>query len=305
MRSSHFRVDHVETPMRSSRSLLLFSTTFVVFGCMAQDAVRITDLAQMVRKPDLAEDRSVRSGMQAAGLDNDRIELALHNGKASQLPIGLSTDSALAINAELAQNYRAHRICSYSDGTGSQVLVQVLMEENHHMPNELRSKQDLYLVFPEEAVEMNLTDARRPKASPGPNWERMKPAKILVPDGVYATYDLAGDPLIMQEMMNAGLNTAEIDAVVFRCHERNWPSGIDEFNERYPRLKEFKKYKAFEVAHWDDKVLLAIPSAVNKRMPVGTRPAVDIYMVYTKNSVEVSKKAKKQKKVKRRKPRRR
>jgi len=126
--------------MRSSRSFLFFSTTFVVFGCMAQDAVRITDLAQMVRKPDLAEDRAVRSGMQAAGVDNARIELALHNGKASQLPIGLSTDSALSVNAELAQNYCAYCICSYSDGTGFQVLVQVLVEENYHMFNELWSK---------------------------------------------------------------------------------------------------------------------------------------------------------------------
>lgn len=291
--------------MLSSRTLLLLSSTLVVFGCVAQDAVRITDLAQMVRKPDLAQDLSVRSGMQAAGVDNARIELALHNGKASQLPAGLSTDSALAVNAELAQNYRVHRICSYSDSTGGKVLVQVLMEENHHMPNELRSKQDLYLVFPEEALDLNLTDARRPKPSPGPNWERMKPAKILVPDGVYATYDLASDSLIMQEMVNAGLSSAEIDAVVFRCHERNWPAGIDEFNERYPKLKEFKKYKAFEVAHWEDKVLLAIPSEVNKRMPVGTRPAVDIYMVYTKNSVTVSNKVKKPKKVKRKKPGRR
>lgn len=164
----------------------------------------------MVRKPDLAEDRAVRSGMQAAGVDNARIELALHNGKASQLPIGSSTDSALSVNAELAQNDRAHRICSYSDGTGSQVLVQVLVEENHHMPNELRSKQDLYLVFPEAAVEMNLTDARRPKASPGPNWESLNPRRSWCRMVFMQLTIWQVIRSIMQEMMNAGLSTAEV-----------------------------------------------------------------------------------------------
>ncbi|MBK9764583.1 MAG: hypothetical protein IPO87_14830 [Flavobacteriales bacterium] len=108
--------------------------------------------------------------MQAAGVDNARIELALHNGKASQLPIGLSTDSALSVNAELAQNYRAHRICSYLDGAGPQVLVQVLVERTTTCPMSYGATRTFIWSSLEAAVEMNLTDARRPKASPGPNW---------------------------------------------------------------------------------------------------------------------------------------
>jgi hypothetical protein len=55
-------------------------------------------------------------------------------------------------------------------------------------------------------------------------------------------------------------------------------------------LKDFKRYKAFEAAHWDDKVLLVIPSEPNKRLPIGLRPHMDIYMVFAKQAVLVKKK---------------
>ena len=276
--------------MRTFRTLSLLPVALFALGAIAQDAVRITDIAQMVRKPDLAHDKSVRSGMQAAGVADDRIHEALTHGKATNLPAGLRTDSALAINAEMISNYRAHRVCTFTDEAGLQVLVQVLMEENHHMPNDLRSKEDIYLVFPEAALDMNIYENTRPKASPGPNWKRMPVAKINTPDGVYATYDLGSDDEVLEVLAKSGMSNAEIKAVVFRSHERNWPTGIDAFERRYPKLTEFKKYKAFKAAQWDDKVLLVIPSSLNKRRSIGTRPPVDIYMVYTKSAVSIKKK---------------
>ena len=115
--------------------------------------------------------------------------------------------------------------------------------------------------------------------------------RIPSSDGVQiATYDLGGDTAVLAEMARDGMSQPEIDAVVFRCHERNWPEGIDSFDRRYPKLKDFKKYKAYEAAHWDDKVLLVIPYEANKRLPPGLRPHLDIYMVYAKNAVEVKRK---------------
>lgn len=255
-----------------------------------QSEVRITDIAQMVRKPDLAQDAAVRSGMQAAGMDEERMKSALELGKASNLPAGLRTDSALAANNAEGGNYKAHRVCSYSDEAGTKVLVKLAAEENTHMPEDMRAAKDMYIVLPENALETAITDAMRPKPSAGPNWKRMPPAKITKADGVYATYDLSTDEEVLAKMAKRGMSQAEIDAVVFRSYERNWPAGIDSFERRYPKLKHFRKYKAFEAAHWDDKVLLVIPYELNKRMPIGTRPHMDIYMVYAKSAVTVKEK---------------
>ncbi|MBK6370587.1 MAG: hypothetical protein IPF64_12425 [Flavobacteriales bacterium] len=108
----------------------------------------------MVRKPDLAQENSVRSGLQAAGVEDDRVQQVLSMGKASNLPLGLRTDSALAANAASVKNYNAHKVCTYADEAGTKVLVQVPVNENYHMPEDLRTSQDLYRSYLESAVEM-------------------------------------------------------------------------------------------------------------------------------------------------------
>lgn len=269
---------------------LLIAVLVSGLSVTAQDAVRITDIAQLVRKPDLAQDPAVRSGLQAAGVDDARTQQALTLGKSANLPRGLSTDSALAANSGAVRNYHAHKVCTYADADGPQVLVQIPVSENYHMPEDLRTQEDMYLVLPEAALETALTDAMRPKPSKGPDYKRMREAKITVPDGVYATYNLGNDTTVLADLASHGLSQPEIDAVIFRSHERNWPEGIDSFERRYPKLKDFKKYKAYEAAHWDDKVLLVIPFELNKRLPLALRPHMDIYMVYAKNAVEVKRK---------------
>ncbi|MBL7952117.1 MAG: hypothetical protein JNM62_10395 [Flavobacteriales bacterium] len=266
---------------------MFFVLSSVGSQATAQDAVRITDIAQLVRKPDLAQDQAVRSGMQAAGVAEDRAQKALALGKANDLPTGLRTDSALAANAAAVRNYNAHKVCSYADETGAKVLVQIPASENYHMPEDLRSREDIFLVLPEAALETALTDGQRPKPSKGPDWKRMREVRIISPDGVYASYDLGADSTILKELGSNGMSQPEIDAVVFRSHERNWPEGIDSFDRRYPKARDLKKYKAFQAATWDDKVLLVVPVEMNKRMPVTMRPHLDIYMVYARSAVEV------------------
>ncbi|MBX2972364.1 MAG: hypothetical protein KF797_04620 [Flavobacteriales bacterium] len=270
--------------MRIPCTLLLFIAGNLV---TAQDAVVIADIAQLVRKPDLAQDAAVLFGMQAAGVAEERAQQVLTLGRADKLPEGLRTDSALAANAAAVRNYNAHRVCTYADEHGPKVLVQVPVAENYHMPEELRSREDIYLVLPEAAVTTAVMDAQRPKPSKGPSWRRMREARITTPDALYATYDLGTDSTALAELASNGMSRAEIDAVIFRSHERNWPEGIDAFERRYPRLKHFRRYKAYQAATWDDKVLLVIPVEPNKRQPTGLRPHLDIYMVYAKGAVDV------------------
>lgn len=268
----------------------LFTVLSFAVQLSAQETVIISDLAQMVRKPDLALDPAIRSGMQAAGVAEERAQQVLLQGKANKLPTGLSTDSALAANAAAGRNYHAHKVCTYADEGGPKVLVQVTAAENYHMPEDLRSREDIFLVLPEAAVATAVMDAQRPKPSKGPSWRRMREARITTPDALYATYDLATDSTGMAELLENGMSKPEVEAVVFRSHERNWPEGIDGFERRYPRLKDFTKYKAYQAATWDDKVLLVIPVEMNKRVPLALRPHMDIYMVYAKSAVNVKSK---------------
>ena len=132
----------------------------------------------------------------------------------------------------------------------------------------------------------------RPEISRGPKWKRLPSAKILKPEQLYATYDLSTDSLALAAMARRGMSPAEIDAVVFRSTDRNWPDGIDTFDERQKLLPKFSKYKAFVGAKWDDKVLLIIPVEKNKKQPVLMRPYVDLYFVYDKSAVQIKEKKK-------------
>src|SRR5262249_35194237 len=130
----------------------------------------------------------------------------------------------------------------------------------------------------------------------GPQWKHRPQVMILRPDDLYATYDLGSDDVARKALETSGMSQPEIDAVVFRSHERNWPDGIDSFDERAPQLASFKKYKAYVGAEWDDKMVVIVPVEKNKSMPKLMRPYVDVYFVYAKTALQV--KAQKKKKSK-------
>ena len=166
-------------------------------------------------------------------------------------------------------------------------MVMVPAKENIHMPQGMRPLADFYLILPERALRTVAPPKPRPTISRGPEWRRRPKVKITKPDDLYATYDLATDSAGLQALAKSGMSRAEIDAVVFRSTERNWPDGIDSFEKRYPMLAKFSKYRAYLGARWDDKVLVIVPVAKNHRMPVLMRPFVDLYFVYASSAVEV------------------
>lgn len=256
----------------------------------AQTSLRIIDPSALVLQPDLGNDRAAQSGMQAAGLDPHLLQKAGQLSDPANWPVGLRTDSARMANKAAIRNYTAYLICEYATDEGSLTIVSVPMMANMHMPDELRARDDLYLVLRAGGTEVVEATAMKPPASKGPAWKNLRPARILKPEDVYATYDLSDDPEALAMLEKQGLSKPEIDAVVFRSHERNWPSGIDSFDERYPKLVDFKKYKAYRLARWDDKVLLVIPAEANKKVTAAMRPVLDIYMVYNAGAVKVKEK---------------
>lgn len=260
------------------------------FSMQAQQAVRISDPSAIVLDPNLGNDPSAQAGMQAAGLSESVIAEAVRFSQASNWPDGLRTDSARTANHGAIANYTAFLICEYATGDGPLSIISIPTVYNYQMPEDLRTTNDLYLVVRATGLQMLISSPVKEPPSAGPSWRRLRPARILKPDAIYATFDLSDETEAMSALEKAGLSKSEIEAVVFRSHERNWPDGIDSFDERYPKLAHFKKYKAYRLARWADKVLLVIPAEANKKRPEGMRPYLDIYMVFDASAVKVSEK---------------
>jgi hypothetical protein len=272
------------------RTLLPVLLLPLTSALLAQSGIRIAEPGALVLRPDLAADAAAQAGMKAAGIAPESMAEIGRLSEMAHWPMALRTDSARAANKAAMRNYAAYRVCDYATDEGALTIVSIPAAFNFHMPDELRSKSDFYLVFRAGGVETVDPAVLREPPSKGPAWQRLRPAKIIRPDGVYATYNLGDDAEGLAALEKQGLSKAEIEAVVFRSHERNWPVGIDSFEKRYPKLKDFKKLKAYRLAKWEDKVLLAIPSEANRKVPEGIRPLIDVYMVFLADAVQVKEK---------------
>jgi hypothetical protein len=254
----------------------------------AREPVLVVDPSAIVIA-DLGSDPYAIAGMQAAGFDEELTARIIRFSDHTTWPAGWRTDSARTANRALFPNAIAYRLCEYMVEDERLAIVHIPAFENYHMPEGFRSSEDIYFLILADGL-AEPPPPPRPKASKGPSWRSMPKARITRPEMVYATYSLGDDPDALKMLEKRGLSQPEIDAVIFRSHERNWPDGIDELDKRRISRKHLKKYKAHMAARWEDKVLLVIPAELNKKMPVGVRPYMDIYMVYTGPAVAVMKK---------------
>lgn len=255
----------------------------------AQDQLKIIDPTRLVLDPQLAKNRAAIAGLQASGITSEQEDMVLAFSDPKYWPQGLRTDSARTANAPYLQNFVGFNVGWFVQDSVNMLVMMVPAKDNVHMPEDLRSTADIYLVLPQAATVDVLPAAPKPAISKGPRWKNLPEAKILQVSDLYATPDLGSDPEALEALTKRGMNQAEIDAVVFRSHERNWPDGIDRFDERQKLLPQFKKFKAYVGAKWGDKVLLVIPVEKNRKMPKLMRPYVDIYFVYRADAVEVKK----------------
>ncbi|MDQ3100178.1 MAG: hypothetical protein M3R08_02215, partial [Bacteroidota bacterium] len=252
---------------------------FIPALALAQTPVRLIDQKAILGHVSIANAPHALTAMAAQGLDKAIIENASRYGDPANWPIGWRTDSARAANEHILLNAKAYNICSYELNQQPIAIVHIPAIENFHLPEQVRSSSDLYFMARAEGI--GELSAPKPVASEGPSWRSMPKARIMAPAEVYATYDLSLDADAMVVLEKRGLSRPEIDAVIFRSHERNWPDGIDAFEKRRSKLKQFKNFKAYMAAQWGDKVLVVIPAEQNKDLPRSMRPYMDIYMVYT------------------------
>ncbi|MBK8581662.1 MAG: hypothetical protein IPL86_07470 [Flavobacteriales bacterium] len=123
--------------------------------------------------------------------------------------------------------------------------------------------------------------------SKGPSWENRAKVKIQKPEAVYAAYNIGADSAAVKAMESAGMSKAEIAGRGIPQHGAQWPDGIDSFEERWPELSLFKKYRAYLGAKWGNKALVIVPVQENQKMPALMRPFVDMYFVYDADALLV------------------
>lgn len=259
----------------------------------AQKQVRIVDPAILDIAPDVRHTPGVETCLAATGSLPEQVDLVLRYGDRSYWPAGIREDSLRAENRIHVQDYIVYRVCDYPLEGKDMAVLMVPATENAHMPEALRPLVDFYMVLPEASIRNELNGKNRPTISRGPRWKGLPEARIQKPDDIYANYDLSDDSVALQAFTYAGMSDAEIASVVFRSTEYNWPTGINTFDKRFPRLQDFKKYKAYVGAEWGDKVLLIVPYDRNSSMATVMRPYVDLYFVYARSAVEVRKVRKK------------
>ncbi|HMC97267.1 MAG TPA: hypothetical protein VKG92_06430, partial [Flavobacteriales bacterium] len=120
--------------MRHATTLtVLFALTL---SATAQQVVRLADADLLVHNPDLSQDRAAIAGMQAAGLQQETIEKVLQGSNGKNWPVGLRTDSAMAVNKLAVRNYAAVLVCEYNDGAENLSIVSVATKDNYHMPDD-------------------------------------------------------------------------------------------------------------------------------------------------------------------------
>jgi hypothetical protein len=273
---------------------VLFTACLVLSLCStAQQQVRITDVHVLDSPLPVRKSRGAEAALQAAGITAEQQGLVLLYGDDEHWPLGLKNDSSRKANEAYIQNYACFRVATYPEDSVVKSIIMLPAKDNIHMPEAMRPLVDLYLVVPERGLAEVSAGKPRPEISPGPKWRGLPAAKILKPEELYATYDLADDTIALAAMAKHGMSPAEINAVVFRSTDRNWPDGIDTFDERQKLLSKFTKYKAFVGAQWGEKVLLVIPVQKNKKQPILMRPYVDLYFVYNKSALQIKEKKRK------------
>ena len=275
------------------RSPTLFLNLFLLVPVFAQQQVKITDARILDNPEQVRKSRGAEAALQAVGVTAEQMVQVLTYGDTDHWPEGIKVDSLRLRNQPYIQNYACFRVASYPEDSVLKTIIMVPARENIHMPEAMRPLSDFYLLVPNTSITDVNTGKLRPEISRGPKWKNLAPAKILRPEDLYATYDIGRDSVALKALSDRGLSQAEIDAVIFRSTDRNWPDGIDSFEERQKLLPKFTKYKAFLGAKWDDKVLLIVPVEKNKKQPILMRPFVDLYFVYNASAVEVKAKKKK------------
>ena len=273
-------------------SLFLFILSLLSASAQQQQVkivdVRVLDNPQPVRKS-----RGAEPALMAAGVNAEQMGQVLLYGDTDHWPEGIKSAAQREANQPYIQNYACFRVASFPEDSVTKTIIMVPARENIHMPEAMRPLSDFYLLVNEGSIAEVNTGKQRPEISRGPKWKNLAQAKILRPEDLYATYDIGRDSVALKALQDRGMSQAEIDAVVFRSTDRNWPDGIDSFEERQKLLPKFAKYKAFLGAKWDDKVLLIVPVEKNKKQPILMRPFVDLYFVYNASAVEVKAKKKK------------
>jgi hypothetical protein len=91
--------------------------------------------------------------------------------------------------------------------------------------------------------------------------------RIVDPGEIYSTYDLRNDDQARNEVRAQGVTDAGWQEILRLANESQWPAGIQDVTGRSTRRDEIRRYRAFRIANFRDKVILLVPSDQGSAVP--------------------------------------
>lgn len=118
-----------------------------------------------------------------------------------------------------------------------------------------------------------------------PALSRATPARIINPSDVFTTYNL-GAASSKLDGWRSRYSQAFVAELLKRSNEKGWPAGIADFDSRDQNRELFKQLKTFHFDDVDaDKVILWVPAADNKSMPISMQGGFDYFLVVRKAGI--------------------
>jgi hypothetical protein len=260
------------------KQLLLLLCLVLPFSSIALNPIEIINPEALIHAKSAREHRSIWRSLKNSDFSKEQLKMIEWYGKQELRPPHLQE----RIHEEDRPYFsKMNALEVLTDSIEGISLIMIPAPENLHLPKEIRPLADLYMVMPTNAFTTGAHWPRLPSVedlSNGPAIDGLSRMKINDPAAVYGRIDLRSDKDI-ESMLHKIMGYRAVDHVQVRCNESGWPSGMNTLAERDQLGDEIKKYKAYALTQWDDKILLIVPAAKNKHINRRARPMADIYLV--------------------------
>ncbi|HNK42935.1 MAG TPA: hypothetical protein PL002_17235, partial [Flavobacteriales bacterium] len=192
------------------RTPISFAPLLLFLAAAAQpQQVKITAPAVLDAPGAVHRNKPAQAALMASGITAEQMDQVISYGDREHWPAGIKVDSLRAKNQPYIQNYVCFRVAGFTEDSLPKTVIMVPARENIHMPEVMRPLSDLYVIVPDSSITNVQPGKARPEISRGPKWKNLPPARILVPEELYATYDLGTDSAALKALQEKGMSQPE------------------------------------------------------------------------------------------------
>jgi hypothetical protein len=229
------------------------------------DKVYLNYPGEMYSTFDLKSNTTAQSTLRGQGLSQTKIDDIASYSEETNWPYGINTlDERTSIRHKFRQ-YNCYQIGNF-DG---KVVLEVPYDKNQHMDAGMRPTRTIYFIVGKVGI----------KPASFYYKEGLPKISITDPGELYSTIDLGASSTAMAAMRSAGMSEPLIQEVLANSTESSWPEGLNTLDERLSARDNIKSFNAYQIAYYDEKVILLIPKEGNRHVPSTMLPNTDMYMV--------------------------